>query len=62
MEAASRPGSGKNAPGNLPVVLTSFVGRQLEIAALTQRLPHPHARLLTLTGPAVLSTSSWLRS
>ena len=62
MEAPSRPGSGKNAPGNLPVVLTSFVGRQLEIVALTQRLPHPHARLLTLTGPAVLSTSWWLRS
>jgi len=50
-EEASRPKTQQQLPGNLPVVPTSFVGRQLEIAALTQRLRHPHARLLTLTGP-----------
>ena len=36
---------------NLPSALTSFVGRQLEIQALTQRLRQPSTRLLTLTGP-----------
>jgi predicted ATPase/DNA-binding CsgD family transcriptional regulator len=35
--------------GNLPVELTSFVGRRHEIADLTRMLPN--SRLLTLTGP-----------
>jgi predicted ATPase/class 3 adenylate cyclase len=36
-------------PNNLPVQLTSFVGREAEIAAVTERLER--ARLVTLTGP-----------
>ncbi|HEY3059586.1 MAG TPA: LuxR C-terminal-related transcriptional regulator [Chloroflexota bacterium] len=35
----------------LPLPLTTFVGRQLEIQALSQRLRQPSTRLLTLTGP-----------
>jgi predicted ATPase len=35
--------------GNLPVELTSFVGRRHEVADLTRMLPN--SRLLTLTGP-----------
>ncbi|WP_042446351.1 AfsR/SARP family transcriptional regulator [Streptacidiphilus jiangxiensis] len=36
-------------PGNLPARLTSFVGREAELAALDAELPG--ARVLTLTGP-----------
>src|SRR6187401_1972425 len=39
------------APGSLPVFLTSFVGRQEEIALASALLRRPDLRLLTLTGP-----------
>jgi predicted ATPase len=35
----------------LPVALTSFIGRERELAALSERLLDPRTRLLTLTGP-----------
>jgi predicted ATPase len=37
--------------GSLPVFLTSFVGRQDEIALANSLLQRPDVRLLTLTGP-----------
>ena len=37
--------------GNLPVQLTSFIGRQGELAAVRERLADPSCRLLTLVGP-----------
>jgi predicted ATPase len=36
---------------NLPVPTTPFLGREHELAAVTQRLTDPDTRLLTLTGP-----------
>ena len=39
------------ATAHLPVPLTSFVGREAEIATATNRLQSPACRLLTLTGP-----------
>lgn len=39
----------ESLPNNLPLQLTSFVGREKEIAELKARLEH--VRLLTLTGP-----------
>jgi len=41
--------SAEAAPGNLPVRLTSFIGREAELAELEELLAHN--RLLTLTGP-----------
>jgi predicted ATPase/transcriptional regulator with XRE-family HTH domain len=38
-------------PIHLPVYPTPFVGRDVDVAAVCQRLQHPHVRLLTLTGP-----------
>src|SRR4051794_36039122 len=52
--AGPDPGLGMRAPvprPNLPLQLTSFIGREQEIAAIQQRLLDPHVRLLTLTGP-----------
>ena len=39
----------ENVPNNLPIQLTTFVGREREIAEVKQRLEKTH--LLTLTGP-----------
>jgi predicted ATPase/DNA-binding SARP family transcriptional activator len=38
-------------PNNLPAPLTSFIGREVELAQLAQRLRHTGCRLLTLVGP-----------
>jgi predicted ATPase/class 3 adenylate cyclase len=38
-------------PTNLPVQVTSFVGRQREVAAIPRLLDRPGVRLLTLSGP-----------
>jgi non-specific serine/threonine protein kinase len=46
------PGGGGPPPHNLPPALTSFVGREGDLAAVRARLRAPGARLLTLTGPA----------
>ena len=46
------PGPGGDAGGaGLPSPLTSFVGREREVAAVRARLRDPGVRLLTLTGP-----------
>ncbi len=37
--------------GVLPVTLTSFLGREEEVAEVTTLLDDPGIRLLTLTGP-----------
>lgn len=46
----SAPAS-ERASEQLPVPLTSFVGREREIAAIQELILHPDVRLLTLTGP-----------
>src|SRR5215470_15908010 len=38
-------------PNNLPVQLTSFIGREQELTAVGHLLRHENVRLLTLTGP-----------
>ena len=38
-------------PNNLPVQLTSFIGRDQEVEAVCARLREPHVRLVTLTAP-----------
>jgi predicted ATPase/DNA-binding CsgD family transcriptional regulator len=42
------PMAGRAAPGNLPIEVTSFVGRRRELAEVTRRLSE--SRLVTLTG------------
>jgi predicted ATPase/transcriptional regulator with XRE-family HTH domain len=37
-------------PGNLPSMLTPFIGRESELAAIDQLLRDPQCRLITLTG------------
>lgn len=44
------PPDGPNRPHNLPPQLTSFVGREQELAAILHRLGDPACRLLTLVG------------
>jgi predicted ATPase len=41
----------RTRPGNLPARLTPFIGRELEMAAIQERLQDPACRLLTLLGP-----------
>lgn len=38
-------------PGSLPLPLTSFIGREREIATICETLLRPGVRLVTLTGP-----------
>jgi non-specific serine/threonine protein kinase len=38
-------------PGNLPTPLTSFIGREAELAHIASLLEEPSIRLLTLSGP-----------
>jgi predicted ATPase/transcriptional regulator with XRE-family HTH domain len=46
-----RTASGPGPATNLPHPLSSFVGREAEVAAVCDRLLQPEVRLLTLTGP-----------
>lgn len=55
---AKRASKSAAAPSNVPARLTSFVGRQREIAGLRDRLLSDELRLLTLTGPAGAGKSS----
>ena len=41
----------RRKPNNLPVQLTSFVGRMAELAAVREEISRPEVHLLTLTGP-----------
>lgn len=43
--------AGDTSPHNLPVQLTSFVGREEELSQIAERLEDPGCRLLTLVGP-----------
>jgi predicted ATPase/class 3 adenylate cyclase len=43
--------SAEARPNNLPTFLTTFIGRQREVAALRELLGRPEARLITITGP-----------
>src|ERR1700685_3766400 len=45
----------RSAPGNLPVELTSFVGRPRELAEVKRLLPA--TRVVTLTGPGGIGKS-----
>ena len=51
MEDSSQVAAASNGRASLPVVFTTFVGRDLETQSLTQRIRQPSTRLLTLTGP-----------
>ena len=55
---AKRASKSAAAPSNVPARLTSFVGRQREMAGLRDRLLSDELRLLTLTGPAGAGKSS----
>src|SRR5260370_38146710 len=48
-------------PNNLPVQPTPFIGREREVAAITQLLRRPDGRLGTVSGPGGLG-KSWLAS
>ena len=52
LSGVSRPGQEpRSSSGNLPGMLTPFVGREPELASLNQLLLDPQCRLLTLAGP-----------
>lgn len=48
---ATLPQPDQRAVFDVPIPLTSLVGREIEIAAILERLRQPTVRLLTLTGP-----------
>lgn len=50
-ETATRPEYGAAPPFDRPVTGTPFVGREEELASISERLDHPDCRLLTLVGP-----------
>ncbi|MCU0492717.1 MAG: tetratricopeptide repeat protein [Chloroflexaceae bacterium] len=49
--AYSPPPAQPGPPADLPTPLTSFIGREREVAAVEALLQRPDVRLLTLTGP-----------
>lgn len=49
--SGSSDGERQTHPTNLPAELTSFIGRERELAAVPALLRKPEIRLLTLTGP-----------
>jgi predicted ATPase/transcriptional regulator with XRE-family HTH domain/Tfp pilus assembly protein PilF len=49
--ASSPISSSLRISSNLPLPLTSLVGREYELRAITQQMQNPACRLLTLTGP-----------
>ena len=56
-EADPTPNVSERQPGNLPVELSSFIGREREIAEIEGLLAEH--RLLTLTGPGGAARRSW---
>lgn len=51
LPALSQPQPVSTSRSSLPVPLTPLIGREYELAALSQQLRDPQCRLLTLTGP-----------
>ncbi|HEY8204597.1 MAG TPA: protein kinase [Pyrinomonadaceae bacterium] len=49
--ASPAPASSSSSPNNLPIQLTSVIGRKAEVAAIKKQLTRDGVRLLTLTGP-----------
>ena len=47
----SKPAIPQRKPNNLPVQLTSFVGRTKELVEIREEISRPEVHLLTLTGP-----------
>jgi predicted ATPase/class 3 adenylate cyclase len=45
------PRTAGQAPPNLPPQMTTFIGREDDVAAISSALRHPGVRVLTLTGP-----------
>ena len=48
---SSKPATPQRRLNNLPVQLTSFIGRAAELAAVREEISRPEVHLLTLTGP-----------
>ena len=48
---SSKLATPRRRPNNLPVQLTSFVGRAAELTAVKEEISRPEVHLLTLTGP-----------
>ncbi len=47
----SPPTASTSVPSNLPVAITPFIGREMELVQIGARLRDPTCRLLTLVGP-----------
>jgi hypothetical protein len=50
LTSPSRRGAGDEVPNNLPAQITTFIGREIEVAAVKNLLLQPDVRLVTLTG------------